>query len=207
LRDLRAYTCTFQDCSTNLFEDRNSWFRHECEHHRREWVCQSCTHWSRVYSSAAALQDHLLKSHSSSVNSKTLPLVISASSRPLSEVPAVSACLLCDDWQADLARDLTSTIRNSLVPMIAIGDIETHLARHLEEIALFSIPPGAGETANSGSQRGKDEPVRSAVPQHEVSAVFRSTAWTDLRCTISSVPRSIVRRPTDNVLGNTTMAA
>jgi hypothetical protein len=39
--------------------------------------------------------------------------------------------------------------------VVTVTSLKRHLAKHLEELALFAMPPGADESAESGSKNGK----------------------------------------------------
>ncbi|KAK5112294.1 hypothetical protein LTR85_011566 [Meristemomyces frigidus] len=165
-RDLRAYVCTFDDCTARPFEDSNTWFRHEQEHHRREWICQTCLGGEKTYESALALLHHVRTSHGQSLlDSEVADRLLRASSRPVSEVAADSACPLCKDreWHLDVQ---SGPAHNGPV---AVGIVKRHLAKHLEELALFAITPDIAIDTDSGHRGDVDELHASEGWQQEAT--------------------------------------
>ncbi len=68
--DLKPYVCCFGEgeCDDLLFHDRSSWFDHELQCHRRQWVCIMCQ--EGPYKTAEILEHHLQVAH------RNLPLDI-----------------------------------------------------------------------------------------------------------------------------------
>ncbi|KAK2750547.1 ankyrin repeat protein [Colletotrichum kahawae] len=125
--DLQPYICTFQDCEQplRLFETRGAWFKHELEAHRQRWSCMFCN-LPNYSKSPDDLQKHFEESHSGNVTSHQLPWVLKACER-LQEDDIISCCL-CEEWIP------TPTSPNNL------KSFSLHLARHLQQISLASIP-------------------------------------------------------------------
>ncbi|KAF2688930.1 hypothetical protein K458DRAFT_293521, partial [Lentithecium fluviatile CBS 122367] len=46
LCDIQPYVCTFGECDLfdHFFKSREEWFRHEAQHHRAKWFCNSNNH-------------------------------------------------------------------------------------------------------------------------------------------------------------------
>ncbi|GAB7360744.1 hypothetical protein MBLNU230_g0618t1 [Neophaeotheca triangularis] len=85
------------------------------------------------------------------------------SSSPAVEVPS-SSCMLCDEWDAKLRLEATSKgVPESHVLLIPIEKLRRHLAQHMEQLALFAIPPSvdsdvrSSECTSEGSRERKDE--------------------------------------------------
>ncbi|KAF2716732.1 hypothetical protein K431DRAFT_234700 [Polychaeton citri CBS 116435] len=162
--DLRAYVCTFEGCKVGLFESRESWFNHEMDAHRREWVCQNCP--ARVFASSKNLETHLRNDHDSNFSrlpSKALSLIAQASSRPMDQL-AASACPLCDDWDADLRKEAES--KGEPIPqqhevLQSVKRFAQHLGGHQEQLALFAITSAdVDDVAHSGSVKDDREDLR-----------------------------------------------
>lgn len=159
MRDIRAWTCTFEDCSSGLFEDRDSWFQHELEQHRRQWICHECP--NTVYTSRQAIEAHVQIVHPT-LPAEVIPTIIDSSSRPVTEVEA-SACPLCDEWQEGLiakATGLGLSITNVVAPL---HDFRRHLGHHLEQLALFAIPTNLGNALTSEPDNDRDQRVSTAI--------------------------------------------
>lgn len=152
LRDIRAWTCTFSDCAFGLFEDRESWFQHELEYHRRQWECASCA--GALFGSCAEMEGHVLRHHPA-ISASALPHVLAASSRPKTEIP-VTACPLCDEWENHLNQKSSCPEAPAGVELTVPARVfEEHLGHHLVQLALFSIPPTLETTVESKSTRGE----------------------------------------------------
>ena len=170
-RDLRAYVCTFEQCTAGLFEDREAWFQHEMDVHRRQWVCQSCP--SRPFKEVEQFERHLQKAHLGTVLSQNvLSRIVEASSHPIIEI-AASACPFCDSWDSALRVEAKS--QGLLVPDTDSLNVPTtrfqqHLAEHQEQLALFAITPEieARSDSHSGSHgepRGSEDASDEAMKQ------------------------------------------
>ena len=120
-RDLQPYVCTFEDCvvGDTLFPSRHKWFAHESKVHglATEWRC-IC---KKKFQSRSFLKSHLNECHSSSfTNEEQIEIIVSMCAKPLAS-SHFTTCSLCGD-------------------RCTIGRLERHVARHLEELALFALP-------------------------------------------------------------------
>lgn len=116
-QDLNPYACTYQDCELGeyFFQSRQEWFAHETTHHRLQWSCNVGDH--PEFQSKADFETHMIEGHN-----KDIQKYDSTSIRDLFGKPGQSAegiCLLCENESKSL---------------------ETHVGRHLEQLALFCIP-------------------------------------------------------------------
>jgi len=158
LSDLRAYICTVADCGSGLFEDKEVWIRHEMDAHRRQWSCSTCG--KKAFQSAKDLEQHMYRMHDASALPKTVLLqVAAASSQPISEISAAE-CPLCDRLDQDMREEmlrLGTEITASTRVMVPVRKLEDHLAEHLEQLALFAIPPTIDGNVESDSRKGRGE--------------------------------------------------
>lgn len=92
LCDLQPYLCTFEGCSTQMFQSRHEWFQHELDKHRKEWHCCLCSN-ELPFSSAAQLEGHLHNIHSEYSREQTSAL-LSLCEKPPENIP-ISACPFC----------------------------------------------------------------------------------------------------------------
>jgi hypothetical protein len=127
--DLQPYVCTIQDCSAShrLFSTRAEWFQHEITVHRREWACNWCQGPHTTFSSAEELKWHFVETHPDEVTEFQMPLILEACERPITSF-GPSSCPLCTDWEI-------------LPPHSTPKAFSCHLARHLQQLAVESIPP------------------------------------------------------------------
>ncbi|KAF4628213.1 hypothetical protein G7Y89_g9937 [Cudoniella acicularis] len=160
----KPYVCTFKGCEMLMFRSRNEWFAHELENHRREWVCQFCQH--PAFSSLSEFSKHMKSLHKAVLASSPLEALILQSEEPVDKI-ASTACPLCDDWEASVKR--TQANLDSLVPPSESTASETlygkpklfrrHLGRHMEQLALFALPPNDTEDLdNESSDENRENP-------------------------------------------------
>ncbi|PVI03053.1 hypothetical protein DM02DRAFT_558808, partial [Periconia macrospinosa] len=118
-RDLRPYVCTFEGCRNpdKQYLKRHDWIYHETQMHRRQWVCEEH---NTSFISKDLFIDHVYRSHSTSITPQQLPVLIEMSERPTDDMEIV-ACPLCPDERKLIL-------------------LQSHLAEHLESIALFVLP-------------------------------------------------------------------
>ena len=141
--DLRAYVCTFEDCTAGLFQSRTAWFDHEMSTHRRMWVCLSCE--DVAFDASDGLNKHFKKLHAEDLletDEQAVNAMVAVSSRPMERIPAES-CPLCDEWAGQLVShvqdpNIQSPLQSKL--MTTVQQFRRHLAGHLEQLALSAIP-------------------------------------------------------------------
>lgn len=117
LSDLQPYICTYPDCQLNdyFFENKDDWFHHESHTHRVEWFCNTASHKSFV--DIPEFLDHMHTIHSEPLDKVQLLNIHHGFQRPSNAHSGI--CTLCGKHASRL---------------------KSHLARHLEQIALFAIP-------------------------------------------------------------------
>lgn len=170
---MRAYTCTFLDCSEGLFEDREHWFEHELEQHRREWLCVSCP--GLIFTARITFEKHLNRNHFTEEKTGSLiALTLESSSRPVTEV-AASSCPFCNDWDQVLrqeAADTESKIPDDNEIMVPTEQFKRHLGRHMEQLALFAILPNFGAESDATSHRSDSSDGSREVSGTQVSLLI-----------------------------------
>jgi len=117
LSDLQPYICTYTDCQLHeyFFDNREDWFHHESRTHRMEWFCNTEPHQSFVDNQD--FLDHMQHVHSESLTGNQLLSIHRGFQRPSNMVSGI--CTLCGEHA---------------------NNLKSHLARHLEQLALFAIP-------------------------------------------------------------------
>ncbi|KAF7509266.1 hypothetical protein GJ744_008160 [Endocarpon pusillum] len=122
--DLQPYICTFAGCRDMLvtFPTRALWSEHELQQHRAKehYKCSDC---GQELSSRDLFVRHLEVNHHLLMNNKQQAAVLSAARYSVSPSWAAQQCPLCLQ-QGWLSR----------------RQFATHVARHMEEIALASLP-------------------------------------------------------------------
>lgn len=143
-RDLRPYVCTFHGCpkSDRLFNTRHDWYDHEVEFHRREWFCSSCI---EAFPTKARLREHLRHSHSD-IFTETQPTAIDrVVDRCERAIDSVQPCPLC-------------------VGKYTPQKLQSHLARHMQQLALFALPRTAGF-----DEEGESVGAQASIPDEDGS--------------------------------------
>jgi tetratricopeptide (TPR) repeat protein len=91
--------------------------------HRRQWVCnEDC---KQKFPTKTLMAEHLRNDYSSSLAQQQLPILVAMSERPIDE-DEIFACPLCPDE-------------------LYLGNLQNHLAEHLETISLFVLPAEVDE--------------------------------------------------------------
>ena len=173
-KDLQPYMYTFEKCKTphEMYEGRRQWFNHELQQHRRSWSCNG--HCDLKFASGDALILHIRKSSPGQYSDVQLLTLVEMWARPM-ELHAESLCPLCGQG--------------------ATGAIETqrHLGRHLEEIALFTLPNDSAESEDDDDDRAStnfsDRTSRASddkAYQKVFCNVCRATAPVNFHCSICS---------------------
>jgi hypothetical protein len=140
-RDLMAYSCTFEHCDSGLFESRIAWKNHELAEHRRDWQCPSCR---RAFETKDSVVRHLLAEHPATEDKLVHALVTAASPQHTSATD--SDCPFCDDYHAsrNLIHPQSVSVQHEQAPYdfrVSIDVHQRHLSRHMEQLALFAVPP------------------------------------------------------------------
>ena len=134
-KDLTPYICTFRGCKDELemFQTRKLWADHEFTQHRTVtyWRCSEC---SSEISSPQNLTTHLQVDHHLAFSQLNLASVLSSSERTR-EIVEYEDCQLCQEHPGDSRRAFVS-----------------HMCRHMEYIALASLPRNTDSDTDQNSQ-------------------------------------------------------
>lgn len=132
LQDLQPYGCTYQDCESShlLFRSRREWAEHEASH-RKVWRCPE--HPTAVFHSQSGLEDHLRQTHLDSFPESQLVTI--AKVGEATTIDLRERCPIC------------------CAPTDAkeIGDLQSHIANHLERIATFALPHSMEDDSDGAS--------------------------------------------------------
>ncbi|EAQ90239.1 hypothetical protein CHGG_02174 [Chaetomium globosum CBS 148.51] len=180
LKDIEPYICLFPDCGDDglSFRSSDEWLRH-MQQHTLVWSCQIVGHESEVYRSSEELEDHIRSAHSDSVTDSQIPYLVRSSARPHPDLFSV----LASSWNlaATGASDNPTEPRASPVCILcqeeigsqsgteSEGNLCDHILNHLEEMALFSLPPTEhtedGRSMASGKKtRGTAQDISDLPP-------------------------------------------
>jgi hypothetical protein len=147
-KDLQPYICTFESCLDMLitFPTRKLWSDHEFSVHRNRhsFNCHQCR---QELETEEIFRQHLGGAHSMHLNDKQF-LAAASAARVTAQKPVIDEqCPLC------LKSGLTS-----------VRAFTTHVGRHMEGIALASLPreDGSDSEAEDESQSTRSQPRSKA---------------------------------------------
>jgi hypothetical protein len=132
LQDLQPYSCTYPECESShmLFRSRREWAEHEASH-RKVWRCPE--HPDAVFPSQSGLEHHLRQMHLDSFPESQLVTITKVG----------EATTIDTRGQCPICRVPTDTE--------GLGDLQSHIANHLERIATFALPHGMEEDSDGAS--------------------------------------------------------
>lgn len=111
--------CVFDECDTpfEIYSSSKEWLSHMRSQHRMRWHCFATSHEPSFFESPDVLEEHLKEIHAGHFSSEEISLLIENSGHP--SLSIIENCPFC--------------------PQIA-ENIEEHVARHLVQFALRSLP-------------------------------------------------------------------
>ncbi|KAF4964777.1 hypothetical protein FSARC_7376 [Fusarium sarcochroum] len=121
LSDLRPYVCTFKDCQTSekLYANSYDWIDHELQIHRRKYTCKEC---SDTCSSKDDMSRHLWKHYGGRITPAQVDVILD----------------MCDNKRDDPSHEIESCLICG--EELSLPLLQSHLAAHMEDIALFVLP-------------------------------------------------------------------
>lgn len=169
-----------------MFRSRNEWFDHELQTHRKQWTCQFCE--EVPFGDKNSFIKHTKMTHKDNLATSTIEALLVQSEEPVERI-MLDACQLCDDWKAECARK-HNILREKLQLQAAPGLYGTvrqfrhHLARHMEDLALFALPPSVpDEESDDDSQSSErtssliaDPVLESALEKPHAQDLGRKSA-------------------------------
>ncbi len=132
LQDLQPYSCTYRECDNpeQLYRSRREWAEHEATH-RKLWRCPE--HVSTLYSSHSGLENHLRQEHIGSFPEDQIAIMAK-----IGETTAVDLRTQCPVCYASADTE-------------GLGDLQNHIANHLERFATFALPRGREDDEDGSS--------------------------------------------------------
>jgi hypothetical protein len=142
--DLRPYVCLVKDCTAPdyTFARRHDWVMHEYDHNK-EWSCILC---SQAFTARLNLEQHIQLVHYDVADKHQLDRMTSMGAKSLTSIINV-VCPLC--------REVS----------LSSKEYQSHVGRHQQDLALFSLPNLPAEYVEDGSDL-----------DHEASATSNDTA-------------------------------
>lgn len=138
-RDLHPYVCLEKGCTkaTQDFQKRKQWARHMAKEHWRTWTCPfGCP---LGFPTSEDSLNHAREKHLTQVSTDRVEDLVSLSSN-VDLTRAEGKCPVC----------LAFDIKNSRV-------YESHVAGHLEQLALFVLPQTSGDESDQDDKTDDDQ--------------------------------------------------
>ncbi|PVH96841.1 hypothetical protein DM02DRAFT_686847 [Periconia macrospinosa] len=191
--DLRSYVCTFQDCDSSFFGDINEWFRHEMQNHRVSYACMLCK--GKTFNLKEGYLAHVRRHHPDMLEHGGEQPILDISRRPLERISAAE-CPCCSEWVGRLRERaaLDSDPDGVSDDIFTIPNVfKRHLASHLEQLALFSIPIRPSTDGSASSNVAIEEDKGSVAGVSDLSALeFNSSRPSSLSgVSLSSIQSAI----------------
>lgn len=173
--DLMPYACTFEDClkPDHLYSSRQEWFDHETQLHRREWYCGAC---KEVIYQKELMIKHLSNTHSQEFRESEYASIADWCERVRR---SKQCCPLCPQnvppnekhLQRYHRHDVSGAVGESIdfaalaqaqlsvdpptCPYCPVTyepiQLRRHLAIHLQQLALFTLPRFSKDDEPDGS--------------------------------------------------------
>ncbi|KAI0903977.1 hypothetical protein F4823DRAFT_568175 [Ustulina deusta] len=185
-KDLKAYVCTLGEgdgkCDSEIFGDSRSWFDHELQCHRKQWMCVICS--KGPFGTPADFKSHMKDMHANvSINDSQLEIFMSAGQRAVVTITA-DECPFCDEWVATLKNNATiseSTNLSQVAITVEPVQFRRHVASHMEQLALFAISRDMGDNEleeDSGKAAASSRSTVKAELQSPIPGISNADdAW------------------------------
>ncbi|KAI9151388.1 transcription factor Cys6 [Paramyrothecium foliicola] len=164
--DLQPYICLVAECTApdHLYSRRSQWIKHMRSEHWRVWHCAfGCPD---VFQSKQNCQAHIQTSHGYQVSATKIPSLLDLSSKA-DGTKARDKCPLCVDFECNSEQQY-----------------ERHVGRHMESLALFTLPSTCqdhDEAESDDSDAENDSQVEIHTPLDNTSPAAesggRNTIW------------------------------
>ena len=189
LTDLQPYLCTFEGCSTQMFQSRHQWFQHELDKHRKEWHCCLCSN-KMPFSSAAGLEVHLNKKHSE-YSGQQISALLSLCEKPPEDFP-ISACPFCAGDSSD-----------SIGPPYIFSTAETFSTDLWDPYSVLDLNPNGPSWTCVGMALSTGRRCRWRIVSEQFSAYQRATTIETLKSMSNVHPSKITQETLLSLARNT----
>ncbi|EGO58565.1 hypothetical protein NEUTE1DRAFT_77947 [Neurospora tetrasperma FGSC 2508] len=177
-RDLKAYICTVggTECDDKFFEDRTSWFDHELEQHRCNYMCVLCgVNDGKAKTTRSKLRQHILSTHGD-FEADQLERLEDAGRETITSFKT-NDCPFCDDWSKLMANRKPPGREAQLEDgfLVSMSRFKKHVAMHSEQLAIFALPRHEHETGiDEDASHGSDSRVIESRSSASGAASSRS---------------------------------
>jgi hypothetical protein len=159
-RDLCPYICLEPSCSDEtLFASVQQWYAHMQWEHNLVWSCGTPGH-DEVFHASAHLATYLRLEHAGSFAESQLAVLLEISARSVADpFPVCPLCL------ADLAEEAIEHQDEASAATLTNRERKArhHVALHLEELALFSLPERSDVQSSNRTERRASQASRAST--------------------------------------------
>jgi len=122
----------FEECSEphKIFSTTADWLTHMQWEHTLQWRCNARGHPPQTFRREQDFEDHMRLSHAGTFSEPQLPLLKRRSAQPAPET--FFSCPLCGYLPSECSEELGNGKKSE--------DLPNHVAAHLQDIALVSLP-------------------------------------------------------------------
>ncbi|KAG4438865.1 hypothetical protein IFR05_005654 [Cadophora sp. M221] len=179
MRDMAPYICIFQDqdCSkTNcFFQTLSEWLVHiRSEHVALQWECVAPAHDTLLFNDVEKYTDHMKQEHQDMFAASQLRTLAQKTARPAAE--PFEICPFCNALPDNLVEDGPNSGHDG-----AQNDLKTHIALHLQSLALLSLSWLDDDQSEGSSQRDSDLALASQTEEVELQdpldPLVRDWSW------------------------------
>lgn len=181
------------------YSSQDDWIQHMLWGHTRRYHCKAAGHQDQVFDSETAFRSHLSEDHNEDTESPEVEEIVKRAlistndlykdlQGQFQEQLEDSLCILCGD--NILESGSSSQRTQSLHAPEMTYTIRTHLATHLEELGLLSLPPNqddrsggadSNESAHSPTSKANNfEGLLPVRPCNSFENVFEDSDYLDL---------------------------
>lgn len=162
-KDLDPYVCVFDECDTpfEIYSSSREWLSHMRSQHRMRWHCFATSHEPSFFESPDALEEHLREMHADHFSNEEISFLVENSSHP--SLSVIENCPFCQQ---------------------KAENTEEHVARHLIQFALRSLPwlddwYSSYHPSQSSRSAHSEGTVSSAEPNRDEDGMLevRETDW------------------------------
>ncbi|KAF2502331.1 hypothetical protein BU16DRAFT_612008 [Lophium mytilinum] len=173
LQDLECYVCVFDNCSRadHLFSNRESWISHMEWEHARQWHCTMHGKSPEVFEAETDFVDHMNLDHPGTFTDVQVSQLRHMNARPSQNI--FLACPLCgleppkellEGLESPHDSDYTTRQRKSKAASTFVAN---HLAAHLQEVAVRSLPWSEDVEDDASSVRTASRNGRGSTIDHD----------------------------------------
>ena len=145
----------FEECAEprRLFSTTADWLSHMQREHTLQWRCNAPGHLPQVFGKEQDFEDHMWSSHAGTFTESQLPVLKRRSIQPAAQT--FLSCPLCSY--------LPSESLSPNVSGVSSEDLSTHVAAHLQSIALVSLPWREDLDEDASSNRTSAPGARDSI--------------------------------------------